>query len=176
MSNRRTKGAEQVRASGKRGRPSLYKPELADEICERLASGETLLDICGDENMPHERTVRRWYLDDVDSFAPRYARARELLYERWADEIIAIAEDGRNDWVERRRTNGAVDLMLNREHVDRSRLRIDSRKWLLAKLLPRKYGDKPNSGVPTVAPDARTYLEADRALLAALDASLPAKR
>ena len=64
--------------SGKRGRPSVYTPQLADEICERLAAGESLRAICADPHMPDKHRVREWALDDRDGFSPRYARARQI--------------------------------------------------------------------------------------------------
>jgi terminase small subunit-like protein len=79
--------------------------------------------------------------DDFWTITPARARARELQAELWADEILEIADDGTNDWVERKRCG--VDITeFDREHVMRSSLRVDSRKWLLARLLPKKYGDK----------------------------------
>lgn len=117
-----------------------YTPALADEICARHADGETLNEICRDEHMPSSSAVRRWVIDDIDGFAARYARARDLLLEHWADESIGIADDGRNDWMER---HGKEDKgwQANGEHIQRSRLRIDQRKWLLSKLKPERYGD-----------------------------------
>jgi hypothetical protein len=64
-----------------------------------------------------------------------------MQLEYWADETIEIADDGQNDWMERERPDGGIDVLLNGEHVQRSKLRIDSRKWLLSKLKPERYGD-----------------------------------
>jgi hypothetical protein len=75
----------------------------------------------------------------------QYARAREALAEHWADEILEIANDATNDWMERQRRDAATEIVLNREHVDRSRQRIDARKWLLSKAMPKVYGDKQMS-------------------------------
>lgn len=126
-----------------RGRPSKFDPEIAQAICERLASGVSLREICRTEGMPPESTVRGWAIDDVQGFSAHYARAREAQLETWADEIIEIAEDGSNDWIERKGKDGeVVDTVLDHEHVTRSRLRIDTRKWLMSKLAPKKYGEK----------------------------------
>jgi hypothetical protein len=119
-----------------RARPT-YSPEIADAICERLASGESLRSVCRDDNMPDERTVRRWAIDDYQGFAPQYARARETQAHAMADELLEIADDATNDWMVRQ---GRTEL--NTEHVQRSRLRSDTRKWLLSKMLPKVYGDK----------------------------------
>ena len=81
-----------------RGRPSIFSPELAALLCERLAGGETLRAICRDADMPDERTVRRWALDDVEGFAGHYARAREIGYQDIASLLArqpGVADPGR---------------------------------------------------------------------------------
>lgn len=127
----------------KRGRPSRYSPHLAKAICQRLAAGETLRAICRDAGMPPERTVRGWALDDVEGFGPHYARAREIGYATLADEILEIADDSLRDTIPG--VDGAPDRP-NSEWINRSRLRVDTRKWLLAKALPKIYGDKLEVG------------------------------
>lgn len=119
------------------GRLTEHTPEIAKAICEQLADGLTLREVCRQEGMPPESTVRRWVLDDRNGFAAQYAEARQLGYQAMADELLEIADDGRNDWIERR-----GEVMVNGEHVQRSRLRLDTRKWLLSKALPKVYGDK----------------------------------
>lgn len=118
------------------GRPSEYTKELADLICTRMENGETLREICRDEAMPSRQTVLNW-CDKHDEFVGQYARAREALQDYWADEIVEIADDASNDWM----TKEGVDVV-NSEHINRSRLRIDSRKWLMSKLAPKRFGDK----------------------------------
>lgn len=123
-----------------KGRPSGYTQEIADVICERLANGESLRRICRDDDMPEMRTVMRW-LNAREEFCQQYVRARELQAECIFDEMAEIADDGTNDWM----ASNAPDCegyKLNGEHVQRSKLRIDARKWMLAKMAPRKYGDK----------------------------------
>ena len=102
-------------------RPTKYIDSLADEICDRLSNGESLVAICKAPNMPNPSTVYRW-LNANDSFCDMYARAREEQAETLADEIIAISDS-------------CDDAQLGR-------LRVDARKWVAAKLKPRKYGDK----------------------------------
>lgn len=127
----------------KRGRPSLYSVEIADAICERLSSGMTLREVCRADDMPDESTVRKWALRNHEDFFPQYAEAREVGYHAMADELIEIADDGSNDWMERNGSDGQTgDTVINGEHVQRSRLRLDTRKWLLSKALPKVYGDK----------------------------------
>ena len=125
----------------KRGRPLTYTREVADQICRDLAHGKTLKETCRQDGMPPESTVRLWALDDVDGFAARYARAREIGYHSMADELLEISDDARNDWMERNAEENA-GWEANGEHLQRSRLRVDTRKWMLAKALPKIYGEK----------------------------------
>jgi hypothetical protein len=119
-----------------------YSPELAAAICERLAEGESLRSICTGAGMPTPTAVRRWALEDRgEGFAAMYERARSLGYDAMAEELLECADDGRNDWMVQ---HGKEDAgwMANGENVNRSRLRVDTRKWLLSKLLPKRFGDK----------------------------------
>jgi hypothetical protein len=122
------------------GRPSSFSEEIADTICERLIDGQSLRAICTDGDMPNASTVTRW-LASNEAFRAQYTHAREAQADTLADEILDISDDGTNDWMERRREDGSVDEVLNHEHVTRSKLRVDARKWLAAKLQPKKYGD-----------------------------------
>lgn len=128
--------------SKEKGRPSSYTKAIADEICSLLATGKTLREVCRDERFPAESTVRTWAVDDREGFAAQYTRAREIGYHAMADELLEVADDGRNDWIERGDEGGKASYVLNGEHVQRSRLRVDTRKWMLAKALPKIYGDK----------------------------------
>ncbi|WP_281823175.1 terminase small subunit protein [Sphingobium sp. BS19] len=125
------------------GRPSEYSEEIAGKICDALVMPRSLRSICLDEDMPSQSTVFRWLADErYADFRERYARAREAQADAIFDEMLDIADDGSNDWMERRREDGSVDEVLNHEHVSRSKLRIDARKWVASKLAPKKYGDK----------------------------------
>lgn len=133
------------------GRPSKFTQELADEICERISEGESLRRICLSEHMPERRTVYSWLMKpEFEGFQHQYTRARELQAENFADEMNDIADDGSNDYMENVDDQGAViGYKLNGEHIQRSKLRIDTRKWIASKLKPKKYGDKievENSG------------------------------
>lgn len=124
------------------GRPTDYCQETADAICERLADGESLRTICVDEAMPNRVTVYRWLFKHVE-FSNQYAQAREYQAETMADEMTDIADDGSNDWMEKRDEDGVnIGWRENGEAIRRSALRIDTRKWIAARLLPKKYGDK----------------------------------
>jgi len=117
-----------------------YSQELATQICEALINGKSLRSICEPENMPAASTVCLW-LTKYPDFAEQYAHAREAQADTLADEITDIADDGTNDWMKRSESRGG-GYELNGENVQRSRLRVDARKWIASKLKPKKYGDK----------------------------------
>lgn len=103
--------------------PALaFKQSIADEICEKLADGQSLRSICREDGMPTTSTVCKW-LTLLPAFAEQYARAREMQADALADEITDIADNLTGD-------------------PQRDRLRVDARKWAASKLKPRKYGDK----------------------------------
>lgn len=124
----------------KRGRPSKYSQALADRICERLADGETLRAICRDSDMPDERTVRGWALNVDSPFFPQYARSREIGYHGMFDEIKEIADTPQEGVTVKDGPNGTETR--TGDMIEHRRLRVDSRKWMLAKALPKIYGDK----------------------------------
>lgn len=129
-------------AETKLGRPSMFTQDMAAEICSRLADGESLRSICADDHMPSKTTVCNWLFDkDKADFLDQYARAREMQAELMADELNDIADDGTNDWM-RTHGEGSVGWKANGEAIQRSKLRIDTRKWIAAKLLPKKYGER----------------------------------
>ena len=118
----------------------MYDAAIASAICERIAKGESLRGICEDAEMPAASTVFKW-LNEQPSFSEQYARAREAQADTIFDEILDIADDARNDWMERRGEEDA-GWQANGEHIQRSKLRIDARKWMAGKLRPKKYGEK----------------------------------
>jgi hypothetical protein len=125
------------------GRPSEHTPELAAAVCDRLKTGLTLNQACKDESLPPATTVRQWVFDNREGFAAHYAEAREIGYQSMADDCMDIADDATNDWVTRHNERtGQSEQVFNVEHYQRSRLRLDTRKWLLSKCLPKIYGDK----------------------------------
>lgn len=121
-----------------KGRPSIYTEEIAALLCERLAQGEGLRSACREDHMPHPSTVIGWVLQDREGFSKRYADAKEIAMHLMADEITDIADDTSHDT----RAGPDGQELPNGEWMARSRLRVDTRKWLLSKLIPKKYGDK----------------------------------
>ena len=112
-----------------------------DAVCDRIAFGESLNSICRDETMPDKSTVIRWLMKGDPAVCNQYARAREMQAEIHADELIDIADDGHNDWMARKGEDDA-GWQANGEHIQRSKLRIDTRKWTASKLRPKVYGDR----------------------------------
>ena len=123
-------------ANGKSRRPAAkpvtYTRCIADEICDRLATGESLRSICRDPHMPDEKAVRLWVIARAGTFAPQFTRARELGFQSIAEEIIEISD------ADYTLPDGAVD----NGAVQQARLRSDNRKWFLSKMMPRQFGDK----------------------------------
>lgn len=118
------------------GAPSLFTQDIADEICERLSNGESLRAICRGDHMPDKATVFRW-ITARPEFEKQYALAREAQAETLFDDILEIADDGRNDTYLR----DGVEVV-NNENIQRSRLRVDTRKWMAGKMKPKKYGER----------------------------------
>lgn len=128
-------------AKRERGRPSLYSDEMARAICGWIKQGYTLRQIGALPNMPDKATIIRW-LGEHDDFCDQYARAREIQALVMVDELMEIADDSRNDWIERENKEGETEIAFNPEAVQRSKLRSDTRKWLMGKMAPKRFGDK----------------------------------
>ena len=117
-----------------------YDESKAMAICERLADGEPMAQICRDEGMPKVTTVWEWEKQHVE-LAETIARARIDGFESIAADTLQIADDGRNDWMDKHDPDNP-GYAFNGEHVQRSKLRIETRLKLLAKWDPRRYGDR----------------------------------
>lgn len=150
------------------GRPSKNTPELRQEICDRLSKGEPLAQICRDDWMPALRTVYDWMEVDAE-FSAHFARARLSGFDIIAQDCITIADDGTNDYMAKLAEDGNESaLAYNSEHVQRSKLRVETRLKLLAKWDPKRYGERQQVDVNDVTPPRP--IEEVRARLAALQA------
>ncbi|WP_275233805.1 ubiquitin carboxyl-hydrolase [Pantoea ananatis] len=109
----------------KTGRPSDYLPEVAADICARLADGESLRKVCERPGMPNKATVFRW-IAQHEEFRDQYAKAAETRADAIFEEMFDIADEATEESAA----------------VAKARLRIDTRKWALARMNPKKYGDK----------------------------------
>ncbi|MBU1082631.1 MAG: terminase small subunit protein [Spirochaetes bacterium] len=118
------------------GRPTLYCEELTLKICERIVQGDSLRTICAADDMPSCASVFLW-LSKYPKFSEQYAQAKASQMESMAEDILEIADDRSNDIHEDKDGNEKVDW----EVVQRSRLKVDTRKWLMSKLAPKKWGE-----------------------------------
>jgi hypothetical protein len=133
-------------------RVSEFSQEQADEVCERLAQGETLIDICKDKHMPDAKTVRRWQRD-YPRFGLSYHRARIEQTRSWVDEIVAIARNTDNDFKEVTRKSGKVEKVVNRNAIERDKLLIWTLQWVVSKHNRPEYGEgstDPQTGAPAL--------------------------
>lgn len=118
-----------------------FTQEIADIICERIADGESLRSICAAADMPSATTVFKWLIA-LPRFAEQYAHARELQADTYFDQIADIADDATNDFMQRQIDEGVFVRVVDQEHIQRSKLRIEARRWMAGKLRPKKYGEK----------------------------------
>lgn len=125
------------------GRPSEYTPEMAERICAELAECGSLRAVCRQEWAPERSTVARWVEQDIDGFAAKYARAKDLGIDNFVEETIEIADDASNDWMEKLDREGqSAGWLVNHDHVSRSKVRIETRRWLAERMAPKRYGPK----------------------------------
>lgn len=110
---------------GDRGRPTDYSPELAADICEALVNGSSLRAICRSESMPSISAVMRW-IGEHEVFREQYARATAERAAGVFEDIFDIGDE----------------VEVEAAAIAKARLRIDTRKWALARMDPKKYGDK----------------------------------
>jgi hypothetical protein len=119
---------------------SDFTPEMGDRICAEIADGKSMRSICKEDWAPSRRVIFNW-LRRYPEFKQNYDVACAERTESYVEELIEISDDGANDWMA---TNDPDNpgYRFNGEHFGRSRLRVDTRKWIAAKMLPKKYGDK----------------------------------
>lgn len=139
-----------------------YTVEQIDEIfnyvCQEIEKGRALRNILKEKEMPSTSTFYQW-LDEKEDKAKQYARATEVRADVIFDDILGIADENENDTY----VNEQGIEVVNSDVIQRSRLRIDARKWVLSKLNPKKYGDKTDitSGgdkIQTIAPDVKVTI------------------
>ncbi len=132
---------EEIKKEREVGRPTNYSDHLAYKICELIANGTSLNDICKTDGYPGITTVIEWLAKSV-IFSALYEKAREARAEKMVYETIDIADDGRNDFMQKLKDNGELTgIQLNAEHIQRSKLRIETRKWLASRFNRKMYGD-----------------------------------
>ncbi len=116
------------------GRPSTFTADMGNRICDRMETGESLRSICRDDNFPHVGQVIKWLASDLNrEFRLQYAHSRQVGLEVMADDVLNIADQ-----------NPVLtpDGKIDNAGVQHQRLRVDTRKWILSKQLPKVYGDR----------------------------------
>ncbi len=144
---------------------TIYTSELGTKICLLISEGYSLRAIAKVSGMPCKATIMNWCISQPD-FLDQYTRAKEQQAEAFNEDLIEIADDGANDWMEKFDKDGqSAGWVLNGEHVQRSKLRIEARKWLMGKMKPKKYGDKITSEITGANGGPIEYTDAKAALL-----------
>lgn len=161
----RVKPAPKVEAQGEetkgKGRPTVYTKAIAQEICLKLSEGKSLRRICADNpELPAESTVRLWSVDNVEGFYAQYTRARDMGLDAMADEILDISDTPCEGVVVTEKVGGTEKK--RGDMIEHRRLQVDTRKWYLSKMAPKRYDrptgeDKPSPNEMgedyTLAPD-----------------------
>ncbi len=137
------------------GRPEVWSQDIADEICARITAGQSLKTICSDEHMPGLTTVVKWRRERP-IFAVAYARAREDQADTFADEMMEIADDRSQDW----KQDDEGVWKPDHDHVTRAKLRIETRKFIAAKLKPQTYGERVDARISGQVNHAHAHMHA----------------
>ncbi len=123
------------------GRPEIYNEELAALLLLQISTtSKSLRTICKDDKFPSVATVLNW-LNSKPEFLARYTRAKEEQADLLIEEMLDISDDASNDFMTIVKGDMTYEIE-NKEVTNRSRLRVDTRKWIASKLKPKKYGDK----------------------------------
>ena len=110
----------------KTGRPSAHTPEIADEICHRIAGGESLRSVCREEHMPAFSTVLLWVVHDREGFSDQYHASREAAGYAHADEALELRNELR-----------AGDL-----DPATAKVILDALKWGAERMAPKRHSQR----------------------------------
>lgn len=133
------------------GRPDKYTEELGEKIIDGVIIGKTIEEIFKPKSMPSEGSFYRW-LHKYDSFREQYFKAKAIQDIRSFDEIKKIADDKTEDYVTRtNKKTGEQYEVVNREHIERSKLRINARMWQFGRMRSQM-AENANKEIP-VQPD-----------------------
>jgi hypothetical protein len=120
-----------------KSRPVAFTEELFIKLLDRLAQGETLVAICADQTMPTRQSLFQKLYKDENARELYYA-AREMQMEAMAEEILELSDNAENDWS----TDDRGRRVANNDVLQRARLKVDTRKFIMAKMAPRRFGEK----------------------------------
>jgi hypothetical protein len=113
-----------------------YDPDLAEYILEQIKAGRSLNKICQEPLMPTPAAILAW-TTALPDFAALYLEAMEVRAEVWVEGMMDEVRDGSNDFYQDEKGN----LVFQRDHVMRSKLIADTKKWYVGKIKAKKYGD-----------------------------------
>lgn len=124
------------------GRPTKYTKALALKICRKIAEGVPLTKVVKEDWCPGYSTIMDWRCPSSGQynkqFSEMYDRSRDDQADFLIDEMLEIADNNSDDTIIDPRTG---NMRCDYEWVQRSRLRVDTRKFVAAKMKPRTYGD-----------------------------------
>jgi len=157
------------------GRPTLFTKDLADQICERLADGESMRSIARDDSMPSCSSIFKWIRENIE-FSQQYDRAKVESADALVEDMLDIADneagqplliDGKPLMIDEKPV-----MTKDGPSVAHARLRVDTRKWAASKLKPKKYGDSLAIGgsgnlppIQSVTIDPAEYAEIRKKML-----------
>lgn len=122
------------------GRPTTYTKELADSICAELSTGKSLRSIVSSGDMPAMSTVFKW-LREIKEFSEQYEIAKQESADAMGEELLYIADTPVMGEIRTIKPDGTIEIKQD-EMLGHRRLQVDSRKWLMSKMKPKKYGDR----------------------------------
>ena len=123
------------------------KQKIFDTICEHIVNGMSLrsaIKELKDKDKIFASDFFRWLREDEDK-NKQYAQACIERVEYMREDILDIADDGTNDWMDKVNSKGdVIGVIVNKEAIQRSKLRVDARQWHMSKVMPKKYGNAPD--------------------------------
>lgn len=123
--------------------PDYDREKVSIHILTQMMIGRSVKSILEeDDGMPSRDSFYRWIAEDK-SLADNYARAMRIRADSMFDEMLEIADDARNDWMEKEGVAGTY-IVLDKEHFGRSKLRIETRQWQIMRMSPKVYGKDPD--------------------------------
>lgn len=128
-----------------------YDAELAAKVLDLLAQSGSLRRVCRELGVSRNSIIP-WVVDNTEGFGDAYARAKEHGIDTLVEETLDIADDGSNDYM------AAKDgVQLDTEHIQRSKIRVETRRWLAERMAPRRYGLK--QGVDVTSSDGTLQMD-----------------
>ena len=128
------------------GRPSIFTDKLADQICTRIALGNSLRKVCLADDMPDITTIIAWCREKPE-FSKQYDRACVDRGNHLAEEALEIADQTPETEPVRDKAGEVIDMKLHSAYVAWQKNRVDARRWFASKMSPKRFGDKVQTEV-----------------------------